>query len=206
MRSTRLGDLGAVARVGKVGLSRRRRGSAGHGHGGTHGPGRDSFTVQVARTRLISSAGTVTISLAPIVSLIRSFVAVRRSRWLPLPAPALPAVRQWVRHRPAGRTSPPSGRGSRCSSHVIFACVAVLGATGAYLGAITLLNWYKSPQTYTTPFTLWMFLAHVGIGVAAIRPVPRLRRVPLSDRPHAAEPRRRPARPAAVHRRASSSA
>ena len=53
---------------------------------------------------------------------------------------------------------------------LIFASVAVLGATGAYLGAITFLNWYKSPQTYTSPFTLWMFIGHVGIGVAAILP------------------------------------
>ncbi|HKA06301.1 MAG TPA: tetratricopeptide repeat protein [Gemmataceae bacterium] len=53
---------------------------------------------------------------------------------------------------------------------LIFAFVAVLGATGAYLGAITFLNWYKSPQTYTSPFTLWMFIGHVGIGVAAIVP------------------------------------
>jgi tetratricopeptide (TPR) repeat protein len=53
---------------------------------------------------------------------------------------------------------------------LIFASVAVLGATGAYLGAITFLNWYKAPHTYTSPFTLWMFIGHVGIGVAAILP------------------------------------
>src|SRR4030095_7677221 len=53
---------------------------------------------------------------------------------------------------------------------LIFASVAVLGATGAYLGAISFLNWYKTPQTYTSPFTLWMFIGHVGIGVAAVLP------------------------------------
>jgi hypothetical protein len=53
---------------------------------------------------------------------------------------------------------------------LIFASVAVLGATGAYLSAITFLNWYKSPQAYTSPFTLWMFIGHVGIGVAAMLP------------------------------------
>ncbi|HJZ89263.1 MAG TPA: tetratricopeptide repeat protein, partial [Gemmataceae bacterium] len=53
---------------------------------------------------------------------------------------------------------------------LIFAFVAILGATGAYLGAITFLNWYKAPHTYTSPFTLWMFIGHVGIGVAAILP------------------------------------
>jgi len=37
---------------------------------------------------------------------------------------------------------------------LIFASVAVLGATGAYPGAITFLNWYKAPHTYTSPFTL----------------------------------------------------
>jgi hypothetical protein len=52
----------------------------------------------------------------------------------------------------------------------IFASVALLGATGVYLGAITFLNWYKAPQTYTSPFTLWMFIGHVGLGVAAILP------------------------------------
>ncbi len=53
---------------------------------------------------------------------------------------------------------------------LIFASVAVLGATGAYLSAITFLNWYRAPSTYTSPFTLWMFIGHVGIGVAAILP------------------------------------
>ncbi|HKB02558.1 MAG TPA: multiheme c-type cytochrome [Gemmataceae bacterium] len=53
---------------------------------------------------------------------------------------------------------------------LIFASVAVLGATGAYLSAISFLNWYKAPHTYTSPFTLWMFIGHVAIGVAAILP------------------------------------
>src|SRR5262245_6832776 len=53
---------------------------------------------------------------------------------------------------------------------LIFAFVAILGATGAYLSAITFLNWYKAPHTYTSPFTLWMFIGHVGVGVAAILP------------------------------------
>ena len=53
---------------------------------------------------------------------------------------------------------------------LIFASVAVLGATGAYLSAITLLNWLRAPQTYTSPFTLWMFIGHVGLGVAAVLP------------------------------------
>jgi tetratricopeptide (TPR) repeat protein len=53
---------------------------------------------------------------------------------------------------------------------LIFASVAVLGATGAYLSAITLLNWWRAPLTYTSPFTLWMFIGHVGLGVAAVLP------------------------------------
>lgn len=53
---------------------------------------------------------------------------------------------------------------------LLFASVAVLGATGAYLSAITFLNWYRTPHTYTSPFTLWTFIGHVGLGVAAILP------------------------------------
>lgn len=52
----------------------------------------------------------------------------------------------------------------------IFLSVALLGATGVYLGAISFLNWYKSPQTYTSPFTLWMFIGHIGLGIAAMLP------------------------------------
>ena len=50
-----------------------------------------------------------------------------------------------------------------------FACVAVLGATGAYLVAIRVMEWAKN-ITYTNQFTLWMFLVHVVIGVILVVP------------------------------------
>ena len=50
-----------------------------------------------------------------------------------------------------------------------FGCVSVLGATGAYLVAIRLMEWAKN-NTYTNQFTLWMFLVHVTIGVILVAP------------------------------------
>jgi tetratricopeptide (TPR) repeat protein len=51
----------------------------------------------------------------------------------------------------------------------IFGGVALLGATGVYLVAITLLERLRG-QTYTNWFTLMMFIAHIGIGVLIIVP------------------------------------
>jgi tetratricopeptide (TPR) repeat protein len=51
----------------------------------------------------------------------------------------------------------------------IFACVALLGATGVYLTAIRLLEWGRA-QTYTNQFTLWMFIAHSVVGVLLVLP------------------------------------
>jgi tetratricopeptide (TPR) repeat protein len=51
----------------------------------------------------------------------------------------------------------------------IFACVAVLGASGVYLLAIDLLEKSRG-FTYTNQFTLWMFLAHVLVGVLLVVP------------------------------------
>jgi tetratricopeptide (TPR) repeat protein len=53
---------------------------------------------------------------------------------------------------------------------VVFAATALLTATGAYLAAVTFLNWLRAPQTYTNPFTLWMFLGHSAVGVAVVVP------------------------------------
>jgi tetratricopeptide (TPR) repeat protein len=50
-----------------------------------------------------------------------------------------------------------------------FAGVALLGATGAYLVAIRLMEWSKG-ITYTNQFTLWMFLVHVAVGVLLTLP------------------------------------
>jgi hypothetical protein len=51
----------------------------------------------------------------------------------------------------------------------IFAAVALLGASGIYLLAIRLLEWYKD-RPYQTQFSLWMFLVHVLLGVVFIAP------------------------------------
>ncbi len=51
----------------------------------------------------------------------------------------------------------------------VFACVALLGATGVYLVAIRLLESIRK-ITYTNQFTLWMFLVHVVFGVILVAP------------------------------------
>jgi tetratricopeptide (TPR) repeat protein len=48
---------------------------------------------------------------------------------------------------------------------LVFGAFAILGATGAYLATITLLNWADSSRLFTTPFTFWMLLAHCGFGL-----------------------------------------
>src|SRR5262249_42168875 len=53
---------------------------------------------------------------------------------------------------------------------LIFASVAVLGATGAYLVAINFFNWLHAPQNYTNWFTIWMFFVHVAVGVVIALP------------------------------------
>jgi tetratricopeptide (TPR) repeat protein len=53
---------------------------------------------------------------------------------------------------------------------VIFAAVGLLGATGAYLIFIRALNWFYSPQIYTTVFTIWMFTFHVAVGLVIVLP------------------------------------
>jgi tetratricopeptide (TPR) repeat protein len=52
---------------------------------------------------------------------------------------------------------------------IIFASVAILGATGVYLLTITLLEKFRG-QTYTNWFTLSMFIAHVVLGVLIVIP------------------------------------
>jgi tetratricopeptide (TPR) repeat protein len=53
---------------------------------------------------------------------------------------------------------------------IVFGLFAVLGATGVYLAAVTALNYARSPQSYTTVFSLWVFLAHSAIGVLGTVP------------------------------------
>ena len=53
---------------------------------------------------------------------------------------------------------------------MVFGSFALLGATGVYLAGLSVLNWANSPQSHTTPFSLWMFLAHTAIGVVGTLP------------------------------------
>lgn len=53
---------------------------------------------------------------------------------------------------------------------MVFGTFAFLGATGVYLSAVTALNYARAPQSYTTPFGLWVFLAHIAVGVLGTVP------------------------------------
>jgi tetratricopeptide (TPR) repeat protein len=53
---------------------------------------------------------------------------------------------------------------------VVFGLFAVLGATGVYLAAVTAFNYVRAPQSYTTPFALWVFLGHSAVGVLGTAP------------------------------------
>jgi hypothetical protein len=52
---------------------------------------------------------------------------------------------------------------------LIFAAVAVLGASGAYLSSIRWLD-ALSGRTYTTPFKYWMLIFHIAVGVVMLLP------------------------------------
>lgn len=86
----------------------------------------------------------------------------------PQPAPAVGLVKRVA--RPAAPYVPAIGQKLRILLIAVFGLFAVLGATGVYLGAVSALNWYKAPLSYTTPFSLWMFLAHIAIGVIGTAP------------------------------------
>src|SRR5258707_4402439 len=53
---------------------------------------------------------------------------------------------------------------------LIFLSFALLGATGAYMATITLLNEINKPKVYTNFFTLWVILIHVFFGFVLIVP------------------------------------
>ena len=72
--------------------------------------------------------------------------------------------------KPAAPYVPAIGPRLRVLLLVVFGVFAVLGATGVYLSAVTALNYARSPQSYTTPFSLWVFLAHSVIGVVGTLP------------------------------------
>jgi tetratricopeptide (TPR) repeat protein len=78
---------------------------------------------------------------------------------------ARPALRD-VRGRPYEPAVSPS---LRVLLFLVFAATALLGLTGVYLLSIRLLEWARS-ATYTNQFTLWMFIAHIGIGVLITLP------------------------------------
>jgi tetratricopeptide (TPR) repeat protein len=52
---------------------------------------------------------------------------------------------------------------------LVFAATALLGVSGVYLTSIRVLEWWRA-QTFTNQFTLWMFLAHVAVGVGITLP------------------------------------
>lgn len=82
--------------------------------------------------------------------------------------PAMAVLRRAA--RPAAPYVPAIGPKLRILLLVVFGLFAILGATGVYLSAVTLLNWVRSPNNYTTPFSLWVFLAHILIGVLGTLP------------------------------------
>jgi len=88
---------------------------------------------------------------------------------LPLPSDAAPpvVVRKVIVRPPY---VPVLGPSLRMLLYVNFASVALLGATGAYLGAISLLDWAMKPQSYSTTFTVSMFLVHGIIGAILFVP------------------------------------
>src|SRR2546426_12472035 len=89
----------------------------------------------------------------------------------PSPAPtvsALPGSRKYVTARGLPY-EPAIGPRLKILLAIIFAAVAVLGATGVYLLAITCLEKARG-LTYTNQFTLWMFIVHVLLGVLLVVP------------------------------------
>src|SRR3954467_14972975 len=57
--------------------------------------------------------------------------------------------------------------------YAIFALVALLGANSVYLASITFLGWLKraSGQTFENYFYMYMFLAHLVLGLLLVLPV-----------------------------------
>jgi tetratricopeptide (TPR) repeat protein len=84
---------------------------------------------------------------------------------IPLPPPA-PRKLLDARGRPY---EPAVGPRLRALLFLVFAATALLGITGVYLLSIRLLEALRE-QTYTNQFTLWMFVAHVFIGLLIAAP------------------------------------
>ena len=65
---------------------------------------------------------------------------------------------------------PAVGPGLRKLLYFVFALLAVLGANSAYLAGVTFLSWWNE-RTYEDQFYMWMFLAHLVLGLVLIAPV-----------------------------------
>lgn len=53
--------------------------------------------------------------------------------------------------------------------HVVLGLLALLGANSAYLAGVTFLNW-ATGESHDSPFYLWMFLAHLVLGLVLVAP------------------------------------
>jgi tetratricopeptide (TPR) repeat protein len=90
-----------------------------------------------------------------------------------LPQSPVPGAEPVVVRKTVARSAPyqPAiGPKLRVLLLAVFALFAFLGATGFYLGVVSLLNYAREPHSYTTPFALWVFLAHIVIGVLGTVP------------------------------------
>ncbi|MFQ5731345.1 MAG: multiheme c-type cytochrome [Planctomycetaceae bacterium] len=65
---------------------------------------------------------------------------------------------------------PAVGPGLRKLLFAVFALVALLGANSAYLAGVTFLSWWTD-ASYEDQFYLWMFLAHLVLGLLLVLPV-----------------------------------
>src|SRR5579884_2153052 len=82
------------------------------------------------------------------------------------PVPAAPKLRD----RKGRAYVPAIGPRLKVLLFGIFACVALLGATGVYLVAVHLMEWLRAPQTYTNAFTIAIFMVHIVIGLLLVLP------------------------------------
>lgn len=81
--------------------------------------------------------------------------------------PVLPEKPQ--RDRLGRRYTPAIGPRLKGLLAFLFGTVSILGATGLYLLAIQILEWYRN-QGYTNQFTHWMELVHILLGLVALGP------------------------------------
>jgi hypothetical protein len=72
--------------------------------------------------------------------------------------------------RSAAPYVPAIGPKLRVVLYFVFGLFAFLAATGVYLAAVTALNYARRPNSYTTPFSLWVFLGHTAVGVLGTLP------------------------------------